>query len=293
MTHNTVTLYRGRFAPTPSGPLHFGSLFAAVISFLDAKSHNGQWLLRIEDIDPPREQLGAATSILKTLEAHGLYWDENETYQSQNSERYQADLDYLMSQQRLFWCSCSRKELKQHPIYPGTCLQQTTAKADCAIRFHVSQGIDSYTDIFQGPVSCNLNQQYGDVILRRKDDLYAYQLAVVSDDIAQNITHIIRGIDLIDSVFWQRDIRSALNGASVEHGHFAVIKFAAQGQKLSKQNQAQAVTNQCPQKNLEAVFKLINISVDNDKPEHMLTQAINQWNRSELISQHWLQMPFI
>ncbi|TXR54215.1 tRNA glutamyl-Q(34) synthetase GluQRS [Reinekea thalattae] len=274
--------YRGRFAPTPSGPLHFGSLFGALVSYLDAKSQQGQWLLRIEDIDPPREQPGAADAILATLEAHGLYWDEQETYQSDNSERYLAHLDELEQQKLLFWCQCSRKDLAGVHPYPGTCRQHQNSRPNSAIRFLAQEGVDCFVDIFQGAQQANIQQQFGDVILRRRDGLFAYQLAVVCDDIASKISHVIRGIDLLDSVYWQRALYRAFGKGLPHYGHFAVIHNANSEQKLSKQNLAPAVDVQQASVNLQQALRLLAIDVDLDTPERMLQQAITQWQRASL-----------
>jgi glutamyl-Q tRNA(Asp) synthetase len=286
-----VTPYRGRFAPTPSGPLHFGSLFAAVVSYLDAKANAGKWLVRIEDIDPPREQPGAAASILKALEAHGLYWDETETYQSNNTERYLQRLEQLQQSGRLFWCQCSRKALKGHAVYPGTCRHQRTYQPDAAIRFLVTSEHDEFYDLFQGHQTANVKQQYGDVVVRRRDNLFAYQLALVADDIADNITHIIRGTDLLKSVYWQRELYRAFNQPCQKYGHFAVIYSAHSNQKLSKQQLAPAIACDTAQKNLQQVFQLLNLTVEPATPENMLTQATLQWQPDKLFNKRALHLP--
>jgi len=283
-----VTLYRGRFAPTPTGPLHFGSLFAAVVSYLDAKAHSGQWLVRIEDIDPPREQPGATSGILKTLEAHGLEWDEEVTYQSQNAERYLENLNVLGNAEKIFWCKCSRKKLAGHSTYPGTCRQQSQPKTDCAIRLHAQTGLDQFSDLFQGLQSANLAKDYGDVVLKRRDGLFAYQLAVVSDDIAQNISHIIRGIDLLESVFWQRELYRNFNAPLPVYGHFAVIHNTGSEQKLSKQNMASPVKDESASASLARVFELLQIPVELGSPKAMLNEGVSRWQRKNLLSKRIL-----
>ncbi len=279
-----MSVYRGRFAPTPTGPLHFGSLFAAVISYLEAKKVHGDWLLRIEDIDPPREQPGAAAAILNTLEQHGLFWDETETYQSQNAERYLANLNTLAEQDRLYWCQCSRKSLSEFKVYPGFCRPYRQQRPDSAIRFIIESEQDQFTDAYQGTQSAQLREQYGDVVLRRRDALFAYQLAVVCDDIASEITHVIRGIDLLESTFWQRELYRAFSTPVVQYGHFPVLHAYGSNQKLSKQNLAKAVNDKHPESNLQAAFNLLGLTIDTDKPEHMLRQAIELWQPAPLLN---------
>lgn len=285
-----MTLYRGRFAPTPSGPLHFGSLFAAVISYLDAKSNEGDWLLRIEDIDPPREQPGAAADILATLEAHFLYWDETETYQSNNTERYEQVLSDLHQANRLFWCQCSRKSLAGHSVYPGHCYSRQAPEPDSAARFRVDTTEDQFSDLFQGAQKANIRQDYGDVVVRRRDGLFAYQLAVVTDDIEDRISHVVRGIDLLDSVYWQRELYRALGKPCPEYGHFAVIMDKNNSQKLSKQNLATAINSQTASENLGQVFKLLELDITVDKPEQMLKAATSQWQRRQLFGLQTLHL---
>lgn len=277
-----MTEYRGRFAPSPTGPLHFGSLFAAVISYLDAKANGGSWLLRIEDIDPPREQPNAKNQILASLEQHGLQWDEPVIYQSQQSERYLAALSQLQQAGRLFWCNCSRKQLNEHPLYPGTCRDKKHALADHAVRLLVETGNDSFEDLFQGTQCDDIHKHHGDVVLRRRDGLFAYQLAVVCDDIAQGITHVIRGIDLISSTFWQRELYRALIEPTPRYGHFPVILAPRTQQKLSKQNFAPAIKDADANRNLDRIFKILNLSIELDKPEVMLRQAVAQWQKASL-----------
>ncbi|MEJ2042870.1 MAG: tRNA glutamyl-Q(34) synthetase GluQRS [Reinekea sp.] len=277
-----MTCYRGRFAPTPTGLLHFGSLFAAVVSYLDARSVNGQWLVRIEDIDPPREQPGAASAILKTLESHGLYWDEEVNYQSQNTERYLENLAALASQDRLFWCHCSRKQLAGFSVYPGFCRQNKTPRHDSAARLRIITGSDSFVDKFQGLQTANLSSQYGDVVLQRRDQLFSYQLAVVSDDIASNITNVVRGIDLLGSTYWQRELYRAFDTPYVNYGHFPVLHSNHADQKLSKQNLAPAVDDTQAIDNLKTVFTLLGLEIDTDRIDLMLSQAIQLWQPDKL-----------
>ena len=241
--------YRGRFAPSPTGPLHFGSLIAAVASYLQARQNGGQWLVRIEDIDPPREVPGASDSILRTLEAHGFEWDEAVSYQSQRSEFYEDALDKLQQMDLLFACACSRKEItKQTPdgIYPGTCRQGVPAGRHARSWRVRSDARDiRFNDAIQGDIHCALSTEVGDFVLKRADGLYAYQLAVAIDDAAQGMTEVVRGVDLLSCTSQQIYLHQLLGYTSPQYIHHPVATNA-QGQKLSKQNQAPALDGANP-----------------------------------------------
>lgn len=252
------TGYRGRFAPSPSGPLHFGSLVSALASYLDAKANHGQWLVRMEDLDPPREQPGAASLILQTLEDHGLQWDETVLYQSTRHQAYQDTLEWLIAQDLAYFCSCSRQELAaMGGIYDGRCRhRQATPNKPQAIRLKVYDTPNhpqgdwvSFNDLIQGPQTQNLRTQAGDQILKRRDGFYAYQLAVVADDIHQKITHVIRGSDLLEVTGRQLRLFELLNAPSPTFGHVP-LALQANGQKLSKQNQAKAIDSINASRNL-------------------------------------------
>lgn len=240
--------YIGRFAPSPSGELHFGSLVSALASFLDAHHHHGQWLVRIEDIDPPREQAGAATAILHSLEAHGLTWDGVVVYQSQRLALYEDYLSQLATADLLYRCNCTRQDLAaMKGIYNGHCRSRMVDSHQAhALRLklydlpsHLTALVGdehlSFSDLIQGPQQQNLRMAAGDQILKRKDGLFAYQLAVVVDDISQHITHVIRGSDLLEvtarQIFLYRLLR-----APVPHFGHVTLAAHANGQKLSKQN---------------------------------------------------------
>ncbi|MGK0247327.1 MAG: glutamyl-Q tRNA(Asp) synthetase [Oleispira sp.] len=247
--------YIGRFAPSPTGPLHFGSLLAALASYLDAKFHHGQWLVRIEDIDPPREVLGATDLILKTLEIYGLYSEQNIIYQSQRSDVYQHALDQLIQQKSVFPCTCSRKQLADGAgIHFGNChsLAQESASQQFAWRFDSKFATPnppshaSFYDHLQGNFSQSVAESIGDFVVRRKDQLWAYQLAMVVDDFQQGVTHVVRGIDLIDSTLRQNMLQYALNYPVPEYAHIPVA-CAENGQKLSKQNLAPGLDLDNPQ----------------------------------------------
>lgn len=247
------TMYRGRFAPSPTGPLHFGSLIAAVASYLEAKSHKGEWWLRMEDLDTPRETPGAADAILKALEAFGFEWVGSVMHQSRRFDAYAMALENLQKQTLVYPCACSRKEIADSAmhgidglIYPGTC--RSGLKADKhaqAWRIRVEDRTIAFDDAIQGPLSQNLSRDIGDFVLKRADGIYAYQLAVVVDDAEQGINHIVRGTDLLDSTPRQIYLQQKLG---VDTPNYAHIPVAAnqQGEKLSKQTLAQPVDAQNP-----------------------------------------------
>ena len=190
----------GRFAPSPSGPLHFGSLLAAVASFVDARAAGGRWLLRMEDIDPPREMAGADKLILSTLEQHGLHWDGAVLYQSTRHARYREVLDDLLARGQIYRCACTRARLiSLHRVYDGYCRQHPPpADAACALRLQLPEKSVVFDDRIQG-VQVQHLAEAGDCIIHRKDGLFAYQLAVVVDDIDQGVTDIVRGNDILPS----------------------------------------------------------------------------------------------
>lgn len=240
--HPTPTPYVGRFAPSPTGPLHFGSLVAAVASYLDARAHHGQWLLRMEDIDTPRCVPGAADAILTTLEAFGFAWDGPVLYQSTRSAHYRAALDSLLARSLAFPCACTRKEIGDQP-YPGTCRQGLHGRPARAWRLRVPSEPITFHDRLQGPYTAHLETESGDFVLLRADGLWAYQLAVVVDDHAQGVTHIVRGADLLDSTPRQLYLQTCLGYPHPSYLHVPVATNP-QGEKLSKQTFAPALQNQ-------------------------------------------------
>lgn len=293
--------YRGRFAPSPSGPLHFGSLITALASFLDARKHRGQWLVRMEDLDPPREQPGAADLILKSLEDHHLFWDESVLYQSQRHEVYENYLRELQQKNWIYACDCSRQLLQQDQgIYQGRCRnRQTDIQSPFALRLKLYDLPDISTadelvfdDLIQGKQIQNLRTQAGDIILKRRDGFYAYQLAVVLDDIDQNITHIIRGRDLLDVTARQIFFFQLLQKPVPIFGHLP-LALMPNGQKLSKQNQAPAIESNKAALNLwnALVFLGQNPPVDlkDALPAEILNWAIEHWLLSAVSQrdQYW------
>ena len=239
-------MYIGRFAPSPTGPLHFGSLVAAVASYCDARKNHGKWLLRMEDLDRPRTVQGAADTILQQLESFGFEWDGPIVFQSQRDSFYNEALETLNAKQLIYPCTCTRKEIADSStnigiegvIYPGTCLQQPI-KPDAPIAWRIkTDSIKiSFKDAIQGELSQNLQSDIGDFILKRADGLFAYQLAVVVDDAAQGITNIVRGADLLDSTPRQIYLQKQLNYLQPQYAHIPVASNAA-GEKLSKQTLA-------------------------------------------------------
>ena len=243
-----MTRYRGRFAPSPTGPLHFGSLVAAVGSYLEAKSRSGEWLLRMEDLDTPRAQPGAADAILRTLEACGLHWDGDILYQSRRSAAYRAALAQLETQGLVYACGCSRREIADSGlgpdgalIYPGTCRQGLApGKQARATRVRVDESVVDFEDAVQGTIRQDLAAAVGDFVLLRADGLFAYQLAVVVDDAEQGITDVVRGADLLDSTPRQIYLQRRLGLATPRYLHLPAAVNAA-GEKLSKQTRAAPV----------------------------------------------------
>ncbi|VAX08578.1 Glutamyl-Q tRNA(Asp) synthetase [hydrothermal vent metagenome] len=241
--------YIGRFAPSPSGPLHLGSLVAALGSYLQARSQQGRWLLRIEDIDPPREAPGASENIIKTLELYGFEWDGPITYQSQRYAFYEEALSQLKKNHQLYACSCSRQQIAQaNPgtrgkirRYPGTCREKhltfNNSRQPLSLRMRTENTILRFEDSIQGLIEQNIFQQSGDIILLRRDGYYAYLLAVSIDDMQQNVTEVVRGRDLLETTVSQLAIIQQLGAAPPDYAHLPVVTLST-GEKLSKQTGA-------------------------------------------------------
>ena len=202
MSDNKSTIYTGRFAPSPTGPVHFGTLIAAVGSYLQAKKNNGKWLMRMEDVDITRKVDGADIDILNTLESFGFEWDGEVIYQSRQTDYYEEALETLISQSLVFPCQCTRRQLagSKDDIYPGTCRERRLPETEEHALRILAKDIDiEFNDVVMGRQSQNIKKHCGDFVIRRRDNLFAYQLAVVVDDALQNITEIVRGADLLDS----------------------------------------------------------------------------------------------
>ena len=283
--------YRGRFAPSPTGPLHFGSLVAALGSYLQARQQNGQWWLRIEDIDPPREVPGAADHIIHTLGALGFEWDEL-IYQSQRLPQYRAALDELQSRQLIYPCTCTRRELREQQsgtdslIYPGHCRDR---RFPCherhALRILTRDAVIDYNDQIAGPQHCELESEVGDYVLRRADGYVSYQLAVAFDDADQGMSEVIRGSDLLASTPRQIYIQQQLGLASPAYGHLPVVLNPA-GQKLSKQTGAQPIASDCPTTRLCQAMTFLGQTVPEEIFHASLPTfwdwAINHWSLSQV-----------
>jgi glutamyl-Q tRNA(Asp) synthetase len=277
-------MYIGRFAPSPTGPLHFGSLVAAVASYCDARKNHGKWLLRMEDLDRPRTVYGAADTILQQLESFGFEWDGPVVYQSQRDSFYNEALETLNAKQLIYPCTCTRKEIADSSsivgiegvIYPGTCLQQPI-KPDAPIAWRIKTNDIkiSFIDKIQGNIHQTLNSDIGDFILKRADGLFAYQLAVVVDDALQGITHVVRGADLLDSTPRQIYLQRLLNYTTPQYAHVPVACNAA-GEKLSKQTLAAAIDTSKTSFNLVQALDFLGQS----PPANLLTENVNaiwQW----------------
>lgn len=239
--------YIGRFAPSPTGPLHFGSLLAAVASYIEARRHNGRWLLRIEDIDPPREKPGASEQIVQALEVYGFEWDGPVLQQSASAALHQQALATLLDLELAYTCTCSRKDLANARrsdlgiIYPGHCrAKQHKARDDTAIRVRTNADPISFEDVLQGKQIQNPEAESGDFVIRRRDGLIAYQLAVVVDDAAEDVTHVVRGIDLMNSTPRQIWLQQLLGYPTPVYVHIPVA-IGKDGCKLSKLTGATAL----------------------------------------------------
>jgi len=256
--------YRGRFAPSPTGPLHFGSLVTAVGSYLDAKANAGAWLLRMEDLDQPRNVPGAADAILRALEALGMQWDETVLYQNTRNDAYAAALAKLKKQKLVYPCSCSRREIADSaingidgPVYTGTCRKGLLAgRATRAERVLTDGTRIEFKDAIQGRVSHNIERQIGDFVLKRADGPYAYQLAVVVDDATQGITDVVRGADLLDSTPRQIYLQQLLGFATPRYAHLPVAVNVV-GEKLSKQTLAAPIDTGSPVPVLNAALAFL------------------------------------
>ncbi len=266
----TAPRYRGRFAPSPTGPLHAGSLVAALASWLDARAHGGVWLLRIEDVDTPRCSPAAARTIQQQLDACGLRSDEVVVWQSTRSAAYDPALQRLLAAGLAYPCGCTRSAIEAHwqalgvvhqpdseRIYPGTCRNGLHGQPARAVRLRVDGPID-WTDRRLGPQRQDLGREVGDFVLRRADGLWAYQLAVVVDDAAQGITQVVRGEDLADNTARQIALQRALQLPSPGYLHTPLVR-AADGRKLSKQNGAQALDLRDPLAALQAAAAVLGL----------------------------------
>ena len=276
-----MNLYRGRFAPSPTGPLHFGSLVAALGSCLEARSRGGRWLVRMEDLDPPREQSGAAELVLRTLEAFAFEWDGAVMRQSQRSQAYARAIAQLHARGALYACACTRKEIADsglvvpvpdaERVYPGTCRDGIPrCRIARTTRVRVRDEIITFEDAIQGSIRQNLAREVGDFVVMRADGLFAYQLAVVVDDAELGITDIVRGADLLASTGRQICLQRLLDVPTPRYAHLPAA-VNAQGEKLSKQSLARPLDAQMAAPTLAAALAFLG-----QQPPPGLAQAALQ-----------------
>jgi len=284
-------IYRGRFAPSPTGQVHFGTLVAAVGSYLQAKKNNGEWLLRIDDVDTTRSITGADKDLLNTLEAFSFEWDGEVIYQSQQTAHYQEALEKLTSLGLTFPCICSRKELAaiDSKIYPGTCRQRCFPEdKEHAIRLLAKETKVLFNDLVMGEQSQNIQQQCGDFVIKRRDHLFAYQLAVVVDDFMQNISEVVRGADLLDSTPRQIYLQQLLNYKTPRYCHLP-LAVDADGNKISKSAGATAIKSNNKEKHLVDALEFLGQNPSDDLHLSNITEiwrwAINHWQIDQVPNQ--------
>ncbi|HSC14145.1 MAG TPA: tRNA glutamyl-Q(34) synthetase GluQRS [Gammaproteobacteria bacterium] len=277
--------YVGRFAPSPTGPLHLGSLATAVASYLHARQAGGEWLVRIEDIDPPREVPGATDAILRTLEAFELEWDRSVLYQSTRLAAYDEVAARLLAAGDAFHCRCSRSEIRaanegESGRYPGTCRDLRVPPGDAAVRARVDAGLVASNDGLQGAIETDLAASLGDYVVMRRDSLPAYHLAVVLDDAEQGVTTIVRGVDLLDSTAAHIHLQGVLGLPTPRYYHLPVV-VNEQGQKLSKQTGATAV-DPGDRAAAATVLDLLGLTVPpalaDERPAVLWQWAIEHWS---------------
>jgi len=263
----------GRFAPSPTGDLHFGSLLAAVASYLQARHCGGQWLVRMEDIDPPREVTGSAERILRDLQRFGLHSDLPVLYQSTRKKAYAGALEELLDRGLAFWCGCSRADLPASGIYTGRCRSGLPrGKRRRAVRLRVNPEPVVFTDLVQGGISENLEETVGDFVIWRADGLPAYQLAVVVDDAFQQVTQVVRGEDLLSSTARQIWLQRCLRLPTPVYAHHAVAR-GPDGKKLSKRLGSDPIANGCPARSLAAALRFLG----QDCPDGLDLEALWGW----------------
>jgi len=287
---NNRNRYRGRFAPTPSGPLHFGSLVTAISSYLDAKKNNGDWYLRIDDSDRYRVKRNAVTSIIKTIAAHGFEWDGDVLYQSDSSGKY-LDIKYKLSNNKaIYGCMCSRNDLKQNkiglngPIYDSKCRNKNITD-EKSYRIVTTSKIIYFEDQLQGLQRCNCKKDIGDFIVWRKDKVISYHLATVIDDDSLGINHIVRGEDLLNSTFCQIFLQRNLGLTSPHYCHIP-LALDKENNKISKSVGAEALDDNNPNKNLVKGLKILRMSPDEGLESENLgtiwSWAMNHWDINRL-----------
>ena len=276
--------YVGRFAPSPTGPLHFGSLVAALGSWLDARANQGKWLVRIEDLDPPREVAGSIEQILTTLRGHGLEWDDELMYQSQRLTAYDEALNSLRQNDDVYQCYCTRKDVRAQGGLHLECtntIKQTSMPVEFAWRLAIESNVAEFDDLFQGRMTFELAQTNEDFIVKRKDGLHAYMLAMVVDDIFQDITHIVRGADLAHTSCQQTYLFKRMDYAPPAFGHLPMAMHP-DGSKLSKQTHAKAVDDSTPIQNIYAALDFLNQKLPASDADFSTISDILDWG-----VKHW------
>jgi glutamyl-Q tRNA(Asp) synthetase len=298
----SVPDYRGRFAPSPTGALHFGSLIAAVGSYLEAKSHNGEWLVRIENLDKPREIPAASHEIFRALEILGMEWDHEVIYQDQRKDTYENILTILNKRGLTYSCTCTRKEIADSSItgisgqiYAGTCRNNVQNKdRPSAVRIKTDNNIIEFEDSLHGLISQRLESETGDFILRRSDGIYAYQLAVVADDATQGITNVVRGADLLDSTPRQIYLQKLLGYSTPTYMHLPVA-VNNQGEKLSKQTKAALLDISNPVKQLVEAVNFLGqespIELLGSNVSSFWKWAIENWHPEKIHKKRTLPFP--
>lgn len=291
---NRSTPYRGRFAPSPTGPLHFGSLVAAMASYLDAKVHEGTWLIRIEDVDETRAEKGAADDILRTLEGLGFGWDGEVLYQTERKAHYREVIEFLKLKGLAYDCSCSRTEIARHGkmgaeghIYPGTCRNGLAhGKTPRTVRFHCADRTIRFQDRIQGGISQRMARDLGDFVIRRADGYTAYQLAVVLDDEDQLISHVVRGADLLMSTPRQILLQQTLGLRTPTYAHVPLV-LGSDGKKLSKQDRADPVATRPAIEALLAAYRFLRQDCSQPLPgdvDEFWPWALENWALEPLIN---------
>ena len=278
----------GRFAPSPTGPLHLGSLVAAVASYMIAKHKGGRWLVRIEDLDPPREVHGASHSILTSLEEFGLFWDGEVVYQSQRSALYQQRIEELIEQKIVYQCDCSRKmiEARNKGIYDGYCRsRELPDNCEQATRVKFSSGFENFDDRILGHCQFDADSDTQDFVVKRRDGLFAYQLAVVADDIEQGVNHIVRGQDILDSTPRQNFLYHCFSETPPSYYHLPLVKDTS-GVKLSKRQGALAVNKhkaaELLLKALQHLGQDIDIQMADSNPVEIITYFEKNWQLAKI-----------
>ncbi|MBL4631993.1 MAG: tRNA glutamyl-Q(34) synthetase GluQRS [Paraglaciecola sp.] len=282
--------YIGRFAPSPTGHLHFGSLVTALGSYLQAKSQDGQWLLRIEDLDPPREVVGASDSIMRCLEAHHLFWDGDVVYQSNRSDLYNEKIQYLTTQGLTYQCQCTRAQLACLTFAQLCDCAKQNISVDADVKNHAIRFINHHTqqqfnDVLLGKIGSSKHVYPTQFAIKRKDALFAYQLAVVVDDLQQGITEVARGADLLDSTFFQLSLYQAFDSPAPNFLHFPMV-VSEQGKKLSKHNHACEVNINDAATNLINALEFLGLSPTEELKRgsvaNILSWAVQVWDLSQI-----------